>query len=107
MGSLHPLGEELVEEIAGFPFMSNDDLVDSTVMALLRFRQVGLYAYQQMNGMMNHNIIIDVSIISDNTHTGSSTPIVDAASSTQWAASTLYWTYGGVVCYTSTTLWRA
>ena len=33
--------DELVEEIAGFPFMSNDDLVDSTVMALLRFRQGG------------------------------------------------------------------
>ena len=33
--------EELVEEIAGFPFMSNDDLVDSTVMALMRFRQGG------------------------------------------------------------------
>ena len=33
--------EELVEEVAGFPFMSNDDLVDSTVMALLRFRQGG------------------------------------------------------------------
>jgi len=33
--------EELVEEIAGFPFMSNDDQVDSTVMALLRFRQGG------------------------------------------------------------------
>ena len=32
---------ELVEEVAGFPFMSNDDLVDSTVMALLRFRQGG------------------------------------------------------------------
>jgi hypothetical protein len=30
-----------VEEIAGFPFMSNDDLVDSTVMALMRFRQGG------------------------------------------------------------------
>jgi hypothetical protein len=27
--------------VAGFPFMSNDDLVDSTVMALLRFRQGG------------------------------------------------------------------
>ena len=34
--------DELVEEIAGFPFMSNDDLVDSTVMALLRFRQGGV-----------------------------------------------------------------
>ena len=33
--------EELVEEIAGFPFMSNDDLVDATVMALMRFRQGG------------------------------------------------------------------
>ena len=33
--------EELVEEIAGFPFMRNDDLVDSTVMALMRFRQGG------------------------------------------------------------------
>ena len=33
--------EEVVEEIAGFPFMPHDDLVDSTVMALLRFRQGG------------------------------------------------------------------
>jgi predicted phage terminase large subunit-like protein len=33
--------EEVVEEIAGFPFMPNDDLVDSTVMALMRFRQGG------------------------------------------------------------------
>jgi len=33
--------EEVVEEIAGFPFMSHDDLVDSTVMALIRFRQGG------------------------------------------------------------------
>ena len=33
--------EEVVEEIAGFPFMSNDDLVDSTVMVLMRFRQGG------------------------------------------------------------------
>lgn len=34
-------GEEVIEEIAGFPFMSHDDLVDSTVMALMRFRQGG------------------------------------------------------------------
>ena len=33
--------EEVVEEIAGFPFVSNDDLVDSSVMALMRFRQGG------------------------------------------------------------------
>jgi predicted phage terminase large subunit-like protein len=33
--------EEVVEEIAGFPFMANDDLVDSTVMALMRFRTGG------------------------------------------------------------------
>jgi predicted phage terminase large subunit-like protein len=33
--------EEVVEEIAGFPFMSHDDLVDSTVMALMRFRSGG------------------------------------------------------------------
>lgn len=33
--------EEVVEEVAAFPFGSHDDLVDSTVMALLRFRQGG------------------------------------------------------------------
>ena len=33
--------EEVVEEIAGFPFMTHDDLVDTTVMALMRFRQGG------------------------------------------------------------------
>ena len=33
--------EELIEEVAAFPFGSNDDLVDSTVMALMRFRQGG------------------------------------------------------------------
>ena len=33
--------EDLVEEIAAFPFGSNDDQVDSTVMALMRFRQGG------------------------------------------------------------------
>jgi len=33
--------EEVVEEVAGFPFMSNDDLVDTAIMALMRFRQGG------------------------------------------------------------------
>ena len=33
--------EEVIEEIAGFPFASNDDLVDATVMALMRFRSGG------------------------------------------------------------------
>jgi len=33
--------EEVVEEIAGFPFMSNDDHVDTTTMALMRFRNGG------------------------------------------------------------------
>ena len=33
--------EELVEEIAAFPVGSHDDLVDSAVMALMRFRQGG------------------------------------------------------------------
>ena len=34
-------GDELIEEVAGFPFMAHDDQVDSMVMALMRFRQGG------------------------------------------------------------------
>ncbi len=33
--------EELVEEVAAFPFGSNDDLVDTLIMSLMRFRQGG------------------------------------------------------------------
>lgn len=33
--------DELMDEVAAFPFASNDDLVDTTVMALMRFRQGG------------------------------------------------------------------
>lgn len=33
--------EEVVDEVCGFPAVPNDDLVDSTVMALLRFRTGG------------------------------------------------------------------
>jgi len=34
-------GEELIEELCEFPNGENDDLVDSTTQALLRFRQGG------------------------------------------------------------------
>ena len=33
--------EELIEELCVFPYGDNDDLVDSTTQALLRFRQGG------------------------------------------------------------------
>jgi predicted phage terminase large subunit-like protein len=33
--------EDLVEEVAAFPYGSHDDQVDSTIMALMRFRQGG------------------------------------------------------------------
>ena len=33
--------EEVIEECAAFPFGDNDDLVDSTTQALMRFRQGG------------------------------------------------------------------
>lgn len=33
--------EEMVEEVAGFPAMPHDDLVDTMIMALMRFRQGG------------------------------------------------------------------
>lgn len=44
----YPVGrrwaEEVVDEVCGFPAMPNDDLVDSTVMALMRFRNGGFIA---------------------------------------------------------------
>jgi predicted phage terminase large subunit-like protein len=33
--------QELVEEVAGFPYMSHDDQTDTLIMALMRFRQGG------------------------------------------------------------------
>ena len=33
--------DELVEEIAGFPYMTHDDHVDTFIMAAMRFRQGG------------------------------------------------------------------
>jgi phage terminase large subunit-like protein len=34
-----PWAEDLVEEMAEFPYGANDDLTDSTVQAVIRFRQ--------------------------------------------------------------------
>jgi phage terminase large subunit-like protein len=33
--------EEVIDEVASFPAGENDDYVDSTIMALMRFRQGG------------------------------------------------------------------
>jgi phage terminase large subunit-like protein len=33
--------EEVIEEMASFPFGDNDDFCDSSTMALMRFRQGG------------------------------------------------------------------
>jgi phage terminase large subunit-like protein len=33
--------EEVVDEVCGFPAMAHDDIVDATVMALMRFRNGG------------------------------------------------------------------
>jgi predicted phage terminase large subunit-like protein len=37
--------EELIDDIVGFPNMEDDDLVDSTVMALLRFKSGNLVSF--------------------------------------------------------------
>ena len=39
--------EEVVEECAAFPFGEHDDLVDSTVQALMRFRQGGFVEHPE------------------------------------------------------------
>ena len=38
--------EEVMEEIAGFPYSDNDDLTDSTTQALIRFRKGGFVRLQ-------------------------------------------------------------
>ena len=35
--------DEVIEECASFPYGDNDDLVDSTTQALMRFRQGRIY----------------------------------------------------------------
>ena len=41
------LAEEVVEECAAFPYGDNDDLVDSTTQAILRFRQGGFISHPE------------------------------------------------------------
>jgi phage terminase large subunit-like protein len=38
--------EEVIEEMASFPFGDNDDYCDSSTMALMRFRQGGFLSLQ-------------------------------------------------------------
>ena len=37
--------EEVIEECAAFPYGDNDDLVDSTTQAVMRFRQGGFISH--------------------------------------------------------------
>ena len=39
--------EEVIEECASFPYGDNDDLVDSTTQAVMRFRQGGFVAHPE------------------------------------------------------------
>jgi phage terminase large subunit-like protein len=39
--------QEVVEECAAFPFGDNDDLVDSTTQAVMRFRQGGFLTHPE------------------------------------------------------------
>ena len=42
-----PWAEEVIEQCASFPRGSHDDLVDSTTLALMRFRQGGLIGHPE------------------------------------------------------------
>jgi len=54
-----PFAEEVVEEMASFPFGDHDDYADSATMALMRFRQGGFVSladdYPEEARLMNHN----------------------------------------------------
>jgi len=50
--------DELIEECAAFPFGDHDDLVDSTVQALLRFRQGGFIAHPDDLDIMPRNTYV-------------------------------------------------
>ena len=39
--------QEMVEEVAAFPYGDHDDLVDSMTQALMRFRQGGLLRHPE------------------------------------------------------------
>ena len=39
--------EEVIEECASFPYGDNDDLVDSTTQAVMRFRQGGFISHPE------------------------------------------------------------
>jgi phage terminase large subunit-like protein len=39
--------EEVIEECASFPYGDHDDLVDSTTMAIMRFRQGGFLTHPE------------------------------------------------------------
>ena len=42
-----PFAEEVIEECASFPYGDHDDLVDSTTMAVMRFRQGGFLTHPE------------------------------------------------------------
>jgi predicted phage terminase large subunit-like protein len=54
-----PFAEEVVEEMASFPYGDHDDYCDSSTMALMRFRQGGFVSlnddYPEEVQLMNHN----------------------------------------------------